>query len=58
MIKITKEKFLAYEDVRASGITNMYHVDYVSELSGLNKDEIRDIMVNYSKYKEEFMPNG
>lgn len=57
-MKITKEKFWDYEDVRRSGVTNMFHITYVSELSGLTKDEIREIQKNYAKYKKEYMENG
>jgi hypothetical protein len=44
---ITKEQFRAYEDVRASGVTNMFAVDIVSDLSGLDRDQIKEIMANY-----------
>lgn len=51
---ITKEKFKRYESVRRSGLTNMFDVPVVSSLSGLSKEEIIDIMQNYSHYEEEF----
>ena len=50
----TKEEFAAYEDIRVSGVTNMFMATTVSELSGLDKETIFDIMKNYDKYKEEF----
>lgn len=52
-MKITKEDFDAYEGVRQSGVTNMFDVRAVKALSGLTKEKIRDIMKNYSKYKNE-----
>ncbi len=55
MIKITKEKFLAYVKVQKSGVTNMFAVNLVSELSGLEKEEIFDIMKNYSKYAKAYV---
>ena len=51
---ITKEKFESYVAVQQSGVTNMFAVKLVSQLSGLNKTEILDIMQNYGKYEEEF----
>ena len=56
-MRITKEMFLDYEDVRQSGATNMCDVATVRNLSGLEKEEIRDIMQNYAKYEKEFLDN-
>ncbi len=54
---ITKEKFLAYFQVQKSGITNMWDVPKVVELSNdiLNEEDCLDIMKNYSKYKKQFV---
>ena len=52
---ITKEEFLAYERVRESGVTNMFGVKTVEQLSGLSKSEIMDIMQNYGELKEKYM---
>lgn len=57
MIKITKAKFEAYEDVRSSGITNMWNVRTVMSISGLSKEECLDIMKNYDKYNKKY-PKG
>ena len=54
MIKITKEKFLDYVRVQESGVTNMFDTRAVIELSGLEKEEVLDIMHNYSKYTLQF----
>jgi len=47
---ITKEKFEAYEEVRESGVTNMWDMKKVEELSGLTQEECLDIIRNYEKY--------
>ena len=52
-MKINQEQFEAYERVRTSGVTNMWAVSVVSDLSGLEKDTIMQIMKNYSDLKEE-----
>jgi|TARA_R100001530_G_C4310361_1_gene152849 hypothetical protein len=52
--EISKEDFKSYEDVRKSGITNMFDVGCVSVLSGLSKDKIKLIMENYDKLSKGF----
>ena len=54
MEKITEEQFEAYEDVRQSGVTNMFDVKTVGELSGLEKEEIMIIMKSYGELKEKY----
>ena len=54
VVDITKEKIQAYEDVRQSGVTNMFMVRTVVELSGLSRAEVLDIMKNYDKYVKQF----
>ena len=51
---IDKEKFEAYEAVRTSGVTNMFDVRFVCELSSLTRDEVKDIMKNYTEYSEKY----
>ena len=57
---ISKEKFLTYESVREDGQTNMFDIKMVINLADecynveLTRDEVQDIMKNYSKYKEEY----
>lgn len=53
-MKITKEKFLAYEGVRLSGATNMFAVNVVTKISGLTREECFNIMENYDKYNEQY----
>jgi len=54
MEKITKEQFEAYVDVQMSGVTNMFNVKLVGELSGLEKEEIMEIMKNYGTLKNKY----
>ena len=54
MEEITKEQFEAYVDVQMSGVTNMFDVKTVSELSGLEKEEIMTIMKSYGELKEKY----
>ena len=46
-MNITQDEFAAYEDVRESGVTNMFNVSVVSDYSGLSREKITDIMSNY-----------
>ena len=54
MEKITKEQFEAFVDVQMSGVTNMFNVKLVGELSGLEKEEIMEIMKNYGTLKDKY----
>ena len=54
MTEITKEQFEAYVDVQESGVTNMFDVKTVGELSGLEKEEIMTIMKSYGELKEKY----
>jgi len=54
MENITKEQYEDYEAVRVSGVTNMFAVGTVCDLSGLSRDEVKTIMKNYSALKEQF----
>lgn len=49
-----KETFMSFEEVREGGQVNMFDLNNVEMLSGLDRDEILDIMKNYDKYKEEY----
>ena len=51
MEKITKEQFEAYVDVQESGVTNMFDVKTVGQLSGLEKEQIMTIMTYYGELK-------
>ena len=52
---MTKEKFLKYEQVRLSGVTNMFHVSRVMDISKLTFEECIDIQENYRRYSKEFI---
>jgi len=52
---VSKDKFDQYVNIQKSGVTNMWAVDTVCELSiDLTVEECLDIMKNYSKYQEQF----
>ena len=53
-IEITQEDFEAYEDVRESGVTNMFNTAVVSDYSGLSRDKIISIMSHYSDLKLKY----
>ena len=54
MENITQEDYQAYEDVRESGVTNMFNTSVVSDYSGLSKDKIVSIMQNYGTLHERY----
>ena len=54
MEKITKEQFEAYVNVQESGVTNMFDVKTVGQLSGLEKEQIMEIMTNYGELKDKY----
>jgi len=54
MENITQDEFDAYEDVRESGITNMFNVSVVSDYSGLSRDKIITIMSNYNTLNDKY----
>ena len=53
--EITKEQFEAYEAVRTSGVTNMFDIRVVTELSGLSKEEVLDIMNQYEELDKKYL---
>lgn len=54
-MEVTKEQFEAYEKVRSSGITNMFMIGTVCDLSGLSKETVLAIMKNYSELSEKYL---
>ena len=54
MTEITKEQFEAYVNVQESGVTNMFDVKTVGQLSGLEKEQIMKIMVDYGTLKDKY----
>ena len=53
-MNITQDQFDAYEDVRESGVTNMFDWRTVSDYSGLNKQDIMTIMQNYGELSKKY----
>lgn len=56
---MTKQKFLAYEKIRQSGLTNMYDVNVIITLASesgkkLTKEDCIKIMLNYDKYRKRY----
>lgn len=51
---MNNKKFMIYEGIRKSGITNMFDIKKIIKLSNneLTKKDCLDIMKNYGKYKE------
>lgn len=47
-MEISKEDFTAYEKVRQSGVTNMFDVEMVTQLSGLSRAKCFEIMRTYA----------
>ncbi len=47
--EITKKECEDYEEVRMSGVTNMFMVSTVSDLSGLDVEKVKFIMSNYTE---------
>jgi hypothetical protein len=56
IIERMKEKFKLYEGIRESGLTNMFDIKVVTDLSGnrLSQEDCLDIMEHYAEYKAEF----
>tara|TARA_Y100000310_G_scaffold66977_1_gene62296 strand:+ start:9415 stop:9630 length:216 start_codon:yes stop_codon:yes gene_type:complete len=56
--QITEEQFQAYEDVRKSGLANMWDTKYVSKLSGdvLSREDALEVIKQYNTLVELY-PN-
>ena len=54
MEEITQEQFEANVDVQESGVTNMFDVRTVGQLSGLEKEQIMTIMTSYGELKDKY----
>ena len=51
---ISREKFESYEQVRQSGVTNMFNVKLVCDLAELTRDEVMYIMKHYGELSKVF----
>ena len=52
---ITRKEFLSYEAVRVSGVTNMFDVRVVENLSGLPKKKLLEIMKTYKELSDKYL---
>ncbi len=58
---MTKSKFIAFEKVRRSGLTNMYDINQVKFIAVskygqiLTNKDCFDIMLNYDKYFRKYI---
>lgn len=53
-MRTDKEKFELYEEVRTSGVTNMFNTKMVSRLSGLDRTEILEVMKRYDELSKKY----
>jgi hypothetical protein len=53
-LEITEEQFESYVRVQKSGVTNMFDLRNVIALTGLNKEQIMEIMSNYGELEEKY----
>jgi len=54
MEEITKEEFEDYDAVRQSGVTNMFMVTTVCDLSGLTRPKVMQIMKQYGELMKKY----
>jgi len=54
MEEITEENFEAYKDVQESGLTNMFDISVVMNLSGLERNQVLTIMKHYNDLTEKY----
>jgi hypothetical protein len=52
---VNKREFLAFENVRLSGVTNMWDSRIVCELADLDKETYLDIVENYGEYLRKYI---
>ena len=54
MNEITAYEFAQYETCRESGVTNMFDVTNVMNITGLDKQTIMDIISNYDYLRAKY----
>ena len=54
-MEITKTHFMSYENVRKSGVTNMFAVNVVMDYTGLTEEQILEIMTNYVSLAKKYL---
>jgi len=57
-MQITREQFLAFEEVRKSGVTSMFSITVVEVLSGLTKEQQGTIWRNYEELCAKYLEGG
>jgi hypothetical protein len=53
-MEVSKEQFESYEQVRQSGVTNMFNIELVTELADLSREECLYIIEHYSELNDKF----
>ena len=53
-LEIDKDDFELFEEVRTTGIVNMFIIKNVATMSGLSREKVLKIMNNYEDYRERF----
>ncbi len=53
---ITRQEFLSYEQVRRSGVTNMWAIQIVQKRSGLSRQKLLTIMEHYAAFADRYLP--
>jgi hypothetical protein len=57
-MRITKEKFMQFENVRLSGQTNMWDTQAIVMLADdLDEDEVREIRKRYTELADKYLVN-
>ena len=46
--------YIKYEDIRESGVTNMFDITTVKSITGLSKEQIIYIMENYNELDKKY----
>ena len=49
-----KEKIIRFIKLQNSGVINMNHIVKGVKLTGMSKEDYKDILLNYEKYRKEF----
>lgn len=54
-MNITKDEFIRYENLRLSGATNMYDIEFVMAVTWLSKEKVLYIMKNYPELYDKYI---
>ena len=54
---ITKQEFKEYDNIRQSGVVNMWDIDFICQHTGLTDKKCFEIMKTFGKLKEKYQ-NG